>query len=315
MGRRNGDETTFTGEDEMISQPRVIGYEIAAGNDADMIEDELAEIEERGYVVLHDVLSPQTIEAMRAALAEHLNPAHFGRNDFEGHLTERVYSLVAIDPVFTDLVEHPRILALCDALLEPNYLLTASQAIRIHPGETPQAFHTDDAFYRLPRPRKAVSISTIFAIDEFTTENGATQVLPGSHNWPDPDKQVLSILSDIDFATKGRGSNPNEVPDRIAKAYADQIVDVTMPAGSVVVFLGTLLHRGGRNRSAASRLALSNQYCEPWARPQENYFLAIPREKAASFSPRVQSLLGYSIHPPFMGHALGKHPLRFLTDK
>ena len=85
-----------------------------------------------------------------------------------------------------------------------------------------------------------------------------------------------------------------------------------MPAGSVIVFLGTLLHRGGANRSAQPRLAVSNQYCEPWARQQENYTLAIPPERASQLSERVQALLGYSIHPPFMGHVNGVHPRRLL---
>ena len=95
---------------------------------------------------------------------------------------------------------------------------------------------------------------------------------------------------------------------------ADALVDVTMPGGSVVVFLGTLVHRGGANRSDRPRLALSNQYCQPWARQQENYLLSVTRERARRMSARVQGLLGYSIHPPFMGHVNGVHPRRLLED-
>ena len=78
------------------------------------------------------------------------------------------------------------------------------------------------------------------------------------------------------------------------------------------VFLGTLLHRGGANHSDRSRLAISNQYCQPWARQQENYTLAIPAERARQLPERVQAFLGYSIHPPFMGHVEGVHPRRLL---
>jgi ectoine hydroxylase-related dioxygenase (phytanoyl-CoA dioxygenase family) len=60
------------------------------------------------------------------------------------------------------------------------------------------------------------------------------------------------------------------------------------------------------------RTAISNQYCEPWARQQENFFLAIPKERAATMSPRVQSLLGYSVHPPFMGQVTARHPRKVL---
>jgi len=87
---------------------------------------------------------------------------------------------------------------------------------------------------------------------------------------------------------------------------------VAMPAGSVIVFLGTLLHRGGANRSERARLAISNQYCQPWARQQENYTLAIAAERVRRMPERVQALLGYSIHPPFMGHVEGVHPRRLL---
>jgi ectoine hydroxylase-related dioxygenase (phytanoyl-CoA dioxygenase family) len=85
-----------------------------------------------------------------------------------------------------------------------------------------------------------------------------------------------------------------------------------MPPGSVVVFSGTLIHRGGGATGGASRLALSNQYCEPWARQQENYTLGIAPEKVRAMHERVRQLLGFSIHPPFMGHFGGLHPERMI---
>jgi len=93
---------------------------------------------------------------------------------------------------------------------------------------------------------------------------------------------------------------------------AEQAVSVEMAAGSCIVFAGTLLHRGGANNSEGTRCAFSNQYCQPWARTQENFFLAIPPGEAANMSPKLQSLLGYSIHPPFMGQVTASHPLKTL---
>ena len=276
-----------------------------------MIEQDLQAIDAQGFVVIERLLGADDVAALRAALGPHLGGELLGRNNFEGHRTERVYALVAKHPLFAALVEHPRILAICDALLEVNYLLTASQAINIHPDETPQPLHNDDAFYRLARPRKAVSVSTIFALDDFTAENGATQIIPGSHRWGDGDYQ--SFFTRIDFRTRDADAR---VPEdaMLPPDLGAQLHDVTMPAGSVIVFLGTLLHRGGANRSARPRLAVSNQYCEPWARQQENYTLAIPPEQVRLLPERVQALLGYSIHPPFMGHVNGVHPRRILED-
>jgi ectoine hydroxylase-related dioxygenase (phytanoyl-CoA dioxygenase family) len=276
---------------------------------SDATSEDLHQLEEHGFVVIERLLSANDVAAMRAALQPHLTAELLGRNNFEGHRTERVYALVGKHPVFTALVEHPRVLAICDALLEANYLLTASQAINIHPGETPQPLHSDDAFYRIARPRQAVSLSTIFALDDFTTENGATQIVPDSHRWDD--RYVAEFFAGIDFRTRdvtARVPEDAPLPDELAA----RLQDVTMPSGSVIVFLGTLLHRGGANRSTRSRLAVSNQYCEPWARQQENYTLAIPPERARHLPERVQQLLGYSIHPPFMGHVNGVHPRRLL---
>jgi ectoine hydroxylase-related dioxygenase (phytanoyl-CoA dioxygenase family) len=281
-----------------------------------MIDADLQAIDEHGYVILERLLGDDEVAAMRAALAPLLADADaggtpLGRNDFEGVRTQRIYSLVAKHVLFERLVEHPRVLAICDALLEPNYLLTASQAINIHSGETAQAVHCDDAFYSIPRPRPAISVSTIVAIDDFTAENGATQIIPGSHRWDDA--HVANQFRRIDFRTKARDQR---VPEEAAVPHGlePRLVDATMPAGSVIVFLGTLLHRGGANRSRAARLALSNQYCQPWARQQENYTLGIPPAQARAMSPRVQHLLGYSIHPPFMGHVHGVHPSRLLDE-
>jgi ectoine hydroxylase-related dioxygenase (phytanoyl-CoA dioxygenase family) len=275
----------------------------------DLTKRDLEQIDGSGFVVIEHLLSAPELAAMHAALRPHLTAELLGRNNFEGHRTERVYALVGKHPLFAALIEHPRILAICDALLETNYLLTASQAINIHPGETPQPLHSDDGFYRIARPRKAISISTIFALDAFTIENGATQIIPGSHRWGD--RFIEESFDTIDFRTRTADARvPEDAP--LPANLSAQLQDVTMPAGSVIVFLGTLLHRGGANRSAQPRLAVSNQYCEPWARQQENYTLAIPPERASQLSERVQALLGYSIHPPFMGHVNGVHPRRLL---
>lgn len=269
------------------------------GTPAFDVERHLQNLQREGYSIIEDFLAPAGLRAVREALAPHLERRR-GRNNFEGRDTERVYTLVARGAIFERLVEDSRVLALLDHLLEPGYLLTASQAICIHPGETPQPIHYDDQFYTIPRPRPAISVSTIVAVDPFTAENGGTEILPGSHRWSDAE-----VAGNYD----GRDANAPVRADLEAR-----LVPAAMPAGACIVFLGTLLHRGGANRSAAPRLAFSNQYCEPWARTQENFFLGIPPQRVREFSPRVQQLLGYDIWPPFMGHVSASHPLKTLRD-
>jgi len=262
------------------------------------VDAHAAIIERQGYTIIENFLDAGTVAEVREGLARYLG-THEGRNDFEGYKTERVYTLVARGPVFERLVEDSRVLGLCDRFLLPGYLLTASQAICIHPGETPQAVHSDDSFYTIPRPRRALSFSTIVAVDPFTTENGATEIIPGSHTWSDA--EVAGIYY-------GRTDESSEPP-----ILLERIQTVEMPAGACLAFLGTLLHRGGANRSSASRLAFSNQYCQPWARTQENFYLGIPREQVRKMSPRLQQLLGYDIWPPFMGHVTASHPAKALA--
>jgi ectoine hydroxylase-related dioxygenase (phytanoyl-CoA dioxygenase family) len=262
-------------------------------------DSHLARYDELGFVILRDVLDPSELEALRAALQPYLDLGVQGRNNFEGERTQRVYSLVGRGAVFERTAEHPVVLKLVDELLSPGYLLTASQAICVHPGETPQPVHYDDAFYTLPRPRPAVSVSTIWALDDFSAANGGTEVIVGSHAWDDA-RVTTTYMADPD------------VPDDAA--LAEQLMPVEMPAGSLVLFSGTLLHRGGANRSLALRRAFSHQYCEPWARQQENFTLSVPRERARTLSPRLRQLLGYSIHGPFMGQLAGRHPEKALAD-
>lgn len=262
-------------------------------------DETMRHIQERGYALIPNFLGEQQLAQVNT-LFDALLGSHRGRNNFEGSCTERIYTLVARHRVFQDIVEDARIMALCDALFMPNYLLTASQAIVIGPQETPQPWHTDDSFYPIGRPRPMMSLSTIVAVEDFTVKNGGTEVIPGSHLWDD--ERVAGHYQSGDF----------EMDPQFARKFAGQGKSIEMAAGTCLVFAGTLLHRGGANTSSGTRRAFSNQYCQPWARTQENFFLAIPPQFAARMSPKIQSLLGYSIHPPFMGQVTASHPLKAL---
>ncbi|MBL4630007.1 MAG: phytanoyl-CoA dioxygenase family protein, partial [Paraglaciecola sp.] len=147
----------------------------------ELLTDYLSVLERDGYVVIPDVLSKNALEKIRAAVEPLLNET--GRNYFEGELTQRIYSVIAKTFACNTLVEHPLILALLDSLFKPEYLLSQLQVINILPKEKQQPIHHDDAFYAISRPRKPLGAATIWAIDDFTSENGGTIVIPGSHKW------------------------------------------------------------------------------------------------------------------------------------
>lgn len=251
-----------------------------ASVDPAVVEADLAAVARDGYVILPDLLMPAELDDIRTSVGPLLNPK--GRNNFEGHSTQRVYSVLNKTRACDRIADHPRVLALLDRLFLPNYLLSMLQVINILPGEDAQMLHTDDGFYPLPRPRKELGAATIWAIDDFTAENGATDIIPGSHLWDD-------------------------------RLPGDAIREpVVMRAGSCVFFVGTLWHGGGANRSTNSRLALTAQYCEPWLRPQEAFTLSMTRDTVRAVSEDIRRMLGYSIHPPFIGQVDGMHPKRLL---
>ena len=262
-------------------------------------QQHIARIEQDGYTVIPDFLTAAQLAEVRRVLALYLE-THAGRNNFEGLRTERVYTLVARARVMWDIVLDARIMALCEHFLMPNFLLTASQAIRINPGEVPQPFHSDDSFHHLPHPRRMISLSTIVAVDDFTAQNGGTNLIPGSHRWNDAQRAELYSFM------PGQGGG-------VADSLDSQAISATLPAGACIVFSGTLVHRGGQNQSAAPRTAFSNQYCQPWARPQENFILGVPQDVAYQMPARLQELLGYSIHPPFIGQLTASHPVKALA--
>jgi hypothetical protein len=264
--------------------------EVAASARAHAVDEEqvdslLGAVREDGYVIIPDLISDDVVEEIRSTSKPFLK--YEGRNEFEGQKTRRIYSVIEKTLACNPLVEHPLVMALLDRLLMPNYLLSQLQVIDVLPGEIRQPLHHDDGFYPIPRPRKPIGAALIWALDDFTSENGATLVCPKSHLWGDVPASEIDV---------------------------DALVPAVMQAGSAVFFLGTLWHCAGPNRSNQARLAATTQYCEPWARQQENYSLAISRERVKQCSPKIQSLLGYSMQFPFIGFVDGRDPKRLLED-
>lgn len=257
---------------------------IPAHSDSDADPAALEHLQAHGYVILPSLLSTEEIATVRSELAPHLN--HFGRNPFEGHKTQRVYALLAKAPSIAPLVEHPEVLALIDRYLAPSYLLWGGLAINKHPGEVRQEYHVDDEAGAPPRPRPPQGVSTMWALDDFTEENGATEIIPGSHLWG---------------------------PEETAAADDARTFKAVMPAGSCLVWLGTLFHRGGSNHTDTTRLGITLQYCQPWLRQIENMPLAVPPEMAARYSKRVRAMLGYDLMDgTFMGYVDGRNPSKLV---
>ena len=169
-----------------------------------------------------------------------------------------------------------------DGILGPfcqQYQIHLTQAIKIDPGETQQILHRDDEM--LPCPSEGINLmaNVMWALEDFTIENGATVIWPGSHKWP--------ITRDV--------------PDGALK-------QAVMKKGSALVWLGKTQHCGGANTSDAPRSGLTISYSLGWLRQAENQFLAYPPEIAKDFPSQIQDLIGYKVHRPVLGYYEGQEP-------
>ena len=188
---------------------------------------------------------------------------------FYGAHTIRIDGIPGKSTHFVDFMGDPLMHEICHQVLLPNcpdYLLNVAQLIQIGPGEHAQRLHRDEeAWSYLPKDGPHLSVQAMIALTDFTSENGATQVVPGSHLWE-------------------ARRTPN----------TQEITQATMPAGSALYYLGKTLHGGGANVSASdSRRGLFYGYALGWLRTGENMFLTVPIEKVRDMPLRVQELLGY----------------------
>jgi ectoine hydroxylase-related dioxygenase (phytanoyl-CoA dioxygenase family) len=238
-------------------------------------------LDENGYVIVEGMLSPEEVAAARSDLLRVLSETPTGRNDFEGYSTQRVYALFAKTRTFDKPAVDPLLLGVLDRILG-HYQFSAPVGIHIGPGEKAQVLHTDDGIYPIARPHPQLVLNTMWALDDFTEDNGATRLIPGSHTWlapPDGDLEAMTIKA-------------------------------LMPAGSVMFYVGSLVHGGGANRTDEPRLGVILEFVVSWLRPQENHVIAVPHDVAAALPERLQELLGYNVHPPFLGYVDGRHPRR-----
>jgi ectoine hydroxylase-related dioxygenase (phytanoyl-CoA dioxygenase family) len=241
-----------------------------------------------GYAVIRNVLDPKACASLIAEVdrVEREFDIELGNNEFEGFQTRRIFNLIARGPRFRDLVTDETVLSAVEAILGDDILLSGTTSMHIGPGETEQLLHADDGMISLPRPHPATMVTTLWALSDFTKDNGATRLIPGSH-----------LKASIVPQPEDEGG----------------IIVAEMPAGSVLVLHASTWHGGGPNStSEVERYGLSIQYVAGWCRQQQNLMLGTPRDVVATYPRRLQELIGYSMYRNVMGHVDRQHPLTLL---
>ena len=240
------------------------------------LTDHVARVARDGYTIVEDAVEPELCDALAATLArlEGELDARPAQNPFEGTRTVRIYNLLARDPVFQRVAVHDHVLPIVERTLDRGCLVSSLSSIAIGPDETPQPLHADDQLIPLPRPHPPIIVNSMWAITDFSADNGATRLVPASHR-------------------RDRPPALGEVVDTIPAA---------MRRGSVLVYDGALWHGGGANRTATRRVGIAMNYCAGWIRQQENQQLGIPLEIARGFSPRLRRLAGFGLYKRLLGH-------------
>jgi ectoine hydroxylase-related dioxygenase (phytanoyl-CoA dioxygenase family) len=237
---------------------------------ADAPGDEIEQaLREAGCCVVERVLDDELIERLDAEVEPHVAATATGADDFAGTRTRRTGALLARSVAFRELAAHPIVLDALDRVLgdhATSYQLHLTQVIEIGAGEPAQLVHRDQwAFDFFPFPSGyEVECHTMWAITDFTEENGATRVIPGSNHWEDKLRPTV-----------------------------DQTVPAEMSRGSLLLYVGSLYHGGGANRSAAPRRGVNVGYTLSWLRQEENQYLACPPEIARELPVELAQLAGY----------------------
>ena len=232
-------------------------------------DDVHAALARDGAVVVDRLVPAARMDRVRKELAPFIEATPVGRDDFSGRRTRRTGALVARSETCRELIQHPTALGATRRLLShaTSYQLHLTQVIAIGPGEPAQPIHRDQwAFDFFPFPAGfEVQCNTLWAMSDFTEENGATRVAPGSHR----------------------------LADRLQLKHEDT-VPAEMEKGSVLLYTGAVYHGGGANRSGETRYGINITYNVSWLRQEENQYLSVPLDVARTLPVELLRLMGYA---------------------
>jgi len=238
--------------------------------------DILAVLKRDGALILRDVLTPAEVAQTLAETMPYIEATECGRDDFTGRKTTRTGALVARSAGCREMVANKTIVAAAEEFLKPfceRIQLHLTQVIRIRPGQPAQPIHRDRWAWGTYLKNLEPQFNTIWAMTDFTRENGATRVCPGSLDRPDDYQPTDEEIG-----------------------YAE------MKAGSVLIYSGGVFHGGGENVSTMDRIGINITYTLGWLRQEENQYLSCPPEIARTLAPDLQKLIGYSMGSYALGY-------------
>jgi ectoine hydroxylase-related dioxygenase (phytanoyl-CoA dioxygenase family) len=231
-----------------------------------------AAIRADGFVIVDNLVSDETMDRVAEQLDEYIDVTPLGGDDFIGRLTRRTGSLISRSEASRELITNPLVLDTSADFLHKAtaYQLHLTQVITVLPGETHQPLHRDEMawdFFPFPLDYE-VQCNTMWAMTDFTEENGATRIVPGSH------------------LLEGKQTYEDDDP---------RIIRAEMERGSMFFYSGKVYHGAAANVSDEVRQGINITYCVGWVRQEENQYLSTPIDVARTLDDDLLKLMGYKM--------------------
>jgi ectoine hydroxylase-related dioxygenase (phytanoyl-CoA dioxygenase family) len=235
-----------------------------------------------GAAIVSGLVPTSLAETIAGELRENFdNFGYRSKRNFSGHKTSRCHAVLEDAPSSVALISQDMVMDVADAILLPHcesYRIGSITGIEVCPGQEVQELHRDDTVYPVRLPGMELQIGCMWALTDFTEENGATQVVPGSH-------RHITMGEQVDLSN------------------CEQAV---MSKGSALFYLGSTMHGAGVNRSNDARMGLITVYSLGWLRQEANQYLSVPWDIVRTYDERMRCLLGYTTHDK-KGDRLGKY--------
>ena len=252
-------------------------------------EQLITELDANGCVIVEGHINDTRMRRLHTELQPYLDNAPLGKTDFAGRTSRRRNGLLTKSETCRELAIDPLVLAVCDGVLGPNcvnYRLHVTMLVELMPGEVRQEIHRDGEIYPVRHPAPPMTLAAFWAYTDFTKENGATLVAPGSHRWP-------------------QERQPED----------HELVQAVMPQGSMLLYTSSVWHGNAANHSDAVRTGMGLHYSLGWLRQEENQVLSSPPEVARNFPERLQRLIGYDFGGPYLGFVEQGNPIGLLRSE
>ena len=249
------------------------------------IEEIVETVTNEGYVVIPDFIDDIEVNRLNRGLELIFDMVKSVERKGLGQQTVHIHNSLAKTRIVDDYAINPELLTIIEAILGPDFQISSVVAMCPRPSDLPQHLHRDDGHFPMLRCFPLVA-NTLLALDPFTIENGATQLVPKSH----------FVSGHVDPNTK--------------------CISLEMPAGSIAIWDGGTLHRGGGNTSKTThRRSLNINFNLAWLKQRENQFLGVAPGVVLSLPERLQQLMGFQLTNIGLGTVDYKNPLDHIRAK